>query len=678
MSEQGSHPVMDTGGVGPQGVADRSGAPEGGQAPSSVRPARLGAPAWLGIAALAGWSLVCVGGGGIDPGDGLGGPGPRAAFLALALGAPLAFAAVVLAWDRAALRSGPARLAMAALGGVAAWAALSILWAAAPDLAWIDANRQAIALCALALGLALGALVPDAPRWLGLGLAVGAAPPVLLALGSKVLPGWLGADGDLARLAAPLGYWNALALVAVFAVPGLLWLAGAHPPRRWTLPVAAGGLTVAVLTVLLTYSRGGVISLVAAVAVTVAFLPARWRAFGALAVGAVCALPAAAHGLSDPLLSSDQVPTGLRESAGLGLGWRLVLGVAAAAVLAPMLVRLLDGRVTARDGRRAVAIALAAVALAAAGTLAASSSARGWVADRGAEFRGEGGDAVANDPGRLVSTSGNQRRAWWGEAWRGFEARPLIGQGAGGFPLVHLRERRVADNSLNTREAHGIVPGVLSGLGVVGAALLAALLGAVVWGVLRAADVRPDPDLGLPLAVLAAFVLQAAVDWSWSIPALTIPTLAAAGVVLAAAAPGPAPGARSRPGPLAAGALGAAVAVAVISATLPWWSSGRTAAGEDALADGRPQAAIDLARQAHAADPLTVTPLLLMAQAYDDLREPRRALGAYEEATRLQPDNPATWRALAIFLGRGAAAGAAWREVHRLDPQDPEAALRAR
>ncbi len=318
-----------------------------------------------------------------------------------------------------------------------------------------------------------------------------------------------------------------------------------------------------------------------------------------------------------------------------------------------------------------------ACALVAVGTLATSSSARGWVGDRASEFRGEGGDAVANDPGRLVNTSGNQRRAWWGEAWRGFEASPVIGEGAGGFPLVHLEERRAGDNALNTREAHGVVLSMLSGLGIVGLALLAALLAAIVWGVLRATDIRRDPDIGLPLAVLAAFILQAAVDWSWSIPALTVPTLAAAGVVLATAAPGrivP----RPRPSALAAGALGAAVAVAMISATLPWWSGHLAARGEDALADGRPRAAIDDARAAHSANPLSIGPILLLGQAYDDLGDRRRALGALEEATRVQPDNPAAWRALAIYIGgRGPASAAAWREVHRLDPQDPEAALRA-
>ena len=52
----------------------------------------------------------------------------------------------------------------------------------------------------------------------------GAFLPIAIALAIKILPGWLGSDRDLARLAEPMGYWNALALVAAIAAPGLLWL----------------------------------------------------------------------------------------------------------------------------------------------------------------------------------------------------------------------------------------------------------------------------------------------------------------------------------------------------------------------------------------------------------------------------------------------------------------------
>jgi O-Antigen ligase/Tetratricopeptide repeat len=665
--------VKDAGVDRPQGAADRSGAPEGGQA----RAAAARTPEILGIAALAGWAALTAAGGGIDPGDGLGGDGPTGAFLALALGAPLAAVAVVLAWDRAALRSGPARLALAAAAGIALWSGLSIVWAAAPDLAWIDANRGAVALCALALGLALGALVPRAPLAFGVGLTAAAAVPVAIALGTKIVPGLLGSDRDLGRLAEPVGYWNALALVAAMALPGLLWLAG--DARRWAPPLAAAGIAVYGTALVLTYSRGGVLAAAMAVVVTLALLPSRGAALAALAAGAAGAAWPAAYGLTDSLLSSDAVPVDLREGAGAGLGWRLAVGAALAAALAPALLWA-AGRLGLGAPGRPRLVALAAVVVlcvaAVAGT-AASPQGRDWADQRVSELRGEGGDAVANDPGRLASAAGNQRKAWWGEAWRGFEDAPLLGQGAGGFALVHLQERRTGDDALATREPHDTALRALSGTGLVGLALLVALVGAVVWGILRAARLAVAPEIALPLAVLAAFAMEASIDWAWAVPALTIPALAAAGVVLAAAAPGRAPGAAARPGGLAAGALAGATALAVASAVLPWWSARAAADAERALARRDPEAALARAADARGLNPLSLATLLTRGAAYTDLGRPARALGAYRAAVDLQPDNPDAWRALAIFLGDGAEARRAWSEVHRLDPRDPEAALRA-
>jgi hypothetical protein len=629
----------------------------------------------MGAAAAAGWAAVACADGGMDLGDGLGGAGATAAFLALAVGAPLAAAAALLAWGRPALRAWPTRLALGAMAGLAAWSAASIAWADAPDLAWIDANRVAIGLCALTIGVALGAVLRDAPRLFGLALAAGAAPAVLYALGTKVLPGVLGGDDDLARLATPLGYWNALALVAVFAAPGLLWLAGGTDRPRWGPPAAGAGMALVVTTVLLTYSRGGLLSLLMAVGVTLAFLPGRRDGVAAAVAGGIGALLPAAYALTEPLLSTDQVPTALREGAGGQLGWRLAVGVALGAVLAPGLAHL-AARVGPARGRRIALVVLAVAVVAVAGTFAASGGARAWAGDRVSEFRGEDGGAVANDPGRLVNASGNQRRAWWEEAWRGWRDAPVLGQGAGGFALVHLRERTNGDDALNTREPHDIVLRTLSGTGVVGLALLVALVAAVAWGALRVADRAPGPAIGLPLAVVAAFALQAVVDWSWAIPALTIPALAGAGIVLAAAAPGPADPRRPRPSPVAAGALAAVAAVLVLSAVLPWWSAQEVRKGREALAEGRPGDAVAYAKDARAANPLAISPVILMAQAYTDQGDLPRALGAYRAATRVQPGNPQSWRALAIFLGPDRQAAAAWRRVHHLDPQDSEAAIR--
>lgn len=664
------------GGARPHGAADRSGAPEDRQAHAG--PVRPTAAVALGAAALAGWALLAVAGGGIDSGDGLLGGGPTGAFLALALGAPLAAVVAVLAWRTAALRSAPARLALTGAAGLTAWSALSILWAAAPDLAWLDANRAAIGLCALVVGTGLGALIPRAPRAFGLGLAAAAMPPLVWALGTRVFPAALGDDRALARLADPLGYWNGLALLAVFAVPGLLWLA-ACPDRdrmRGGMPLAGAGLAVVATVVLLTYSRGGIFAGALACAVALAILPGRGRGLAALVAGGAGAALPAAYGLTDPALTADRLPVDLRESAGLGLGWRLVVGVALGAALAWALPRAAEriGLEGVR-GRRAGLAALAVLAVGVVVATAATPAGRDWVGDRWAEVQGEGGDAVANDPGRIVSAAGNQRAAWWGQAWRGFASSPVLGEGAGGFRLVHLAERRVDNDRLRTTETHDVLLRTASGLGIVGLALLAALAAGVVWGVLRAMVDHPRPELALPLSVLAAFALQSAIDWTWAIPALAIPAFAAAGVVLAAAAPGVAPGARRAGGPAVA-VLAALVVVAAASALLPWWSARLADSAGGALAADRPRLALERAGDAHALNPLALEPLRLRAAAHTALGQPARAYGAYLEMTRVQPDNPAAWRALARFLGDDPRATDAWRHVQRLDPRDGDAAAR--
>jgi predicted Zn-dependent protease len=147
-------------------------------------------------------------------------------------------------------------------------------------------------------------------------------------------------------------------------------------------------------------------------------------------------------------------------------------------------------------------------------------------------------------------------------------------------------------------------------------------------------------------------------------------------VVLAAGAPGPAR-ARRRPGGAATAAMVALTLLLMVSAAAPWAAGRILSSGDDALAAGHPQRALDRAHESRRLNPLTPAPLLLAAQAYSDMGMRARAYGAYVDATRLQPDNPATWRALALFLGQDPRAAAAWRRVHRLDPQDSEAALRA-
>ena len=278
---------------------------------------------------------------------------------------------------------------------------------------------------------------------------------------------------------------------------------------------------------------------------------------------------------------------------------------------------------------------------------------------RVSELRGEGGDAVANDPGRLVSTPGNQRKAWWGEAWRGFEDAPAARAGrrrlrAGPPAGAPQRRRRARHPRAPRRRARGSS----RGRGLVGhRLLLAALVGAVVVGgaargaVARTARDRPAARRGSPPSRC-----RRRSTGRWSIPALTVPALARGGdragggrpragagrrrAVRAASPPG-----RSRP-----------------SRPSPWRApscrGGRR--GRRPRARTRSRGATRGRRSSAPTTPapptrLALEPLLLRGEAFTDLGQPARALGAYRRAVELQPDNPDAWRALAIFLGDGRA-----------------------
>jgi len=626
------------------------------------------APLALGVLSLAGWAALAVAAGGYDPGDGLGGRATLGLALGLALGAPAAAAAVWMARGRAALRSGPARLSLAAAAALWAWTALSVTWAAAPDLAWLQANRTGVALAALALGLGLGSLIARPGRRFAVGLSAAAAAPVGWAVFAVVFPEAAGSDG-LARLSEPLGYWNALALVCALAVPGAVAVAS-RPGRlgRAGAPLAAAWMAVLATVVLLTYSRGGLLALAVALVVALIAVRPRRPAVAALIAAALGAVLPAVYGLTADALTTDFLTPAARADAGLGLGWRLVLGAGIAAALAAAAPRLPlpEMRVDPHRLRVGLAVGAVAVAVALVAAVALSDSLRDRLA---------GDDsAVGNQSSRLTDLGTNNRPEWWAEAARGFASAPVAGHGAGGFALVHLAERPAdSPDVLTPREPHQLALRLLSGLGIVGLGLLLAVLAGTVWAAVRARAAGRGAEVGLPAAIGLAFIVQAQIDWSWAVPALLAPAAAAAGIVVARAAPGRAGVSARVTGPLAAG-LAVASVLLIVSGLLPWASDARARSAEDALVAGDPELAIQRAQGARDLNPLSLRPLLIEGLAYADLFERPQELRAFQEMTRVQPDNPVAWSRFAVALGSGPQAEQAWREVLRLNPHD----LRAR
>ena len=149
------------------------------------------------------------------------------------------------------------RLAVVAAAALVAWAGLSTAWSIAGDRSWEWFGRGLVYLSFLALGLLAGALVAGARRVAAvMGAVLGAA--LGWALLGVAIPS-LFEDGDrIARLREPVGYWNALALLADGALAIGLWLV--RDPR---IPVRVGGALLgyaAVLALLLTQSRSGVVA----------------------------------------------------------------------------------------------------------------------------------------------------------------------------------------------------------------------------------------------------------------------------------------------------------------------------------------------------------------------------------------------------------------------------------
>lgn len=614
---------------------------------------------WLSVLAFAGWAVLSMTHGAVDLGRLPVGAGATGLAWGLAGASALTVAAV--AGSRRCAWGGPARLAVGAMSALVAWSALSMTWAPAPDLAWLATNRVAIGLAALVLAVGLALVAADPARRFAIGVAVAAVPVLAWALGSRVLPELLAPIRDTPRLTAPIGHANTLALVAVFVVPGALCLAA---QQRWR-PTGAIILMLGLLVVAMSGSRSGILALATSVALALWLQADRPAMLGALGAAGFGAVPAALYALTAGPLTTEPVlddPAG-RRGAGLMLGALIVVGAAIAGTmhdpLAPAARRV--ARWLERPAAGRIVPALTGVAIVGGVALAA-------VVGRNAEA----------GAGRAISLSSNNRTSWWGQAWRGFLDAPIVGDGAGGFPLTHIAERTVADQNLLVRQPHQLGLELLSELGVVGLLLGLVALAAVVWGARRVGHAA-----GPALAIVAAFLVQAQLDIPWTSPAATIPAMAAAGVVVAMGAHAGvrhspvqlAPleatdahaGVRHGPVQLARVGVTAVVAVGACVSALVLWHAERTSTNAYFAAFTDPGRGAALAHTAAGTARLSIGPLLVEARALTTLHDRAGATSAARRAVDRQPDNPFAWECLAA-VADPAHRSDAIRRWTKLDP----------
>jgi tetratricopeptide (TPR) repeat protein len=578
----------------------------------------------------------------------------------LALGAYAAVAAVLLLHAPSLTRAG--LVAVCSFGLLTAWAGLSTTWAASVERAWTEADRFGLYLALLVLGLAVGRSAGAARLLLGIfSIAVALTAGYLLA---RMLTGHGEGLFLTLRLNQPMGYANAQAGLLLMGFWSLL--AWAEAPGRLVRRVPAAALAVAVACLLVLTQSRAILPAAAVTLVVLAVLAGRERRAWLLvcvAVAVTVAVPAlldvyeqrstGAAQPSDDVLRSAALAT-LGAAALAAVAWGAVLALAGSAARAQRV----------RNSSRVV-LGLLVAALLAGGVVAignpVDAARNGWEQFTALEQR-EGGAQRFTD-------LGGYRYDHWRIALGQFQDHPLKGLGAGNYVSTYYLERRTGDY---VRQPHSLELQILAELGLVGALLLLAFLGAVAWAAWRpparsaAADrvVRPAA-----LGIFVVWVAHTSVDWLFNIPGLTGYAFVAAGVLLAKPL---ADGARGRVSPVAIAAL---LCVAMLAAAVGRHygaalyrdrsAAELAAAPAEALAD---------AERALALDPHDVDAYIVAAAAHARANRYAKARAALLEAARREPFNYVPWALLGDLATRRGDLEQARRDYARakaLNPYDP-------
>ncbi|HET6997722.1 MAG TPA: O-antigen ligase family protein [Solirubrobacterales bacterium] len=460
------------------------------------------------------------------------------------------------------------------------------------------------------------------------GIAIALALIAFLAIASRLLPDLgLGTGlGTGARLRYPLGYWNADGVAFGIGIAMALWMSrhSLSAALRW---FAVASLPVLLLALYLTYSRGGLLSLLVAGGVILALSHDRLWLLATLAIGGLGALPAllavqARRGIADNLQLPETVDQGITVLLLLAAGVVLAVGLYAG-------LRRIERRGGGLTGRaleisrnpvvlRRLAFAGALLAIG----VAIAIGGRAWDQFTASDVQ------FPNQPEHhFGSLSGANRDEFWSVAVDSFEEKPVLGHGAGTYQFSWDELRSIP---LPVRDAHSLYLEAFAELGVVGGLLVLGLVGTLLWTGFAAWRGAAGSQRELCAALLAAalaFAVGAAIDWFWEIAALTAVFFLASGALVAvrcsqlelsrAAANGQAEQRRY-------GVAVVGLAVAWISALAligPLLVEREIDASKAAAADGNVASAVEHANTAQSIEPWAASPYVqlgLLAQFQGD------------------------------------------------------------
>jgi O-antigen ligase/polysaccharide polymerase Wzy-like membrane protein len=284
------------------------------------------------------------------------------------------------------------------------------------------------------------------------------------------------------------------------------------------------------------------------------------------------------------------------------------------------------------------------------------------------EFRGTGGKEVSQNLTRFGELSSSNRWTWWQEAWRLFEDAPATGKGAATFEIAR---RGIRNSSVVTTEPHNLPLQFLSETGIVGFVLLLGLAGA---GAASSASAlkragRDGRGAAAALAVgVGAYGVHSLIDIHWEFVAVSAPAFFTLGVLTGLGAE------RCVRRPFLAVAAALVALAALYSLVAPYASGRLVDSAYEALGAGRTSAALSDGRSARWLNPLSIDPLLALADAEAARTDEGAAHRRYRQAVDLQPENSSTWYALGAyeyFTGRYRAALHDLDRAYGLDPYGP-------
>jgi O-Antigen ligase len=459
----------------------------------------------------------------------------------------------------------------------------------------------------------------------------------------------------IVRLSDPLGYPNALALVAVM---GALLAAGfaAHAGSQLRRASCAASLVVFVATIFFTFSRGGWISLALASSVMLAVDPRRLALLRTVAAVAPAAGVAVWLGSrADALTSPDGTPSDAAHQGHILAVTTVALAVTAA--LATVAVSVLVRRVSL--GRRAALAAATSLLIVALAAPAAAIAHHGAMPRFGRLYDGP---LTQNRQRDLTKTNLSARVPLWRQAWHDWRAHSALGSGAGTFEQYWDQHRRTA---ANVRDAHSLYLETLAELGPLGLVLLLTMLAVPLLVVWRTRSERFAPAA---FAAYLAYLVSAAGDWDWEMPAVTLLGLfCGISLLLAARAP------RARRS-LSATVRAAAVfgtLVLVLVAFTGLIGNGALAASERAEMSQQWQQSAAAARRAIRWLPWSGEAWRRLAIAETGEGNLAAARASLRKAIAKSPQEWRPWVRL-MRLSRGREQRRAVREAAGLNPRDPE------